>query len=374
MEILRKIIKTVIGLACIGICALMLMWYLSSLGSTSEAAVSTLSAGIVEKYDVYANNANAITLDGIVPIKKVYKLGRLTRDQLVAPEPDQALFGESDDPAVIQAVIDSAVELMDGQTTVWNPDRELVPGTAVRYYCDDTILVLTWKEVINWSVYTFSEVKISSPTQIRRHIADNVFGSDIQYPPSEMAASVNAVVAINGDFYRFRNLGISVYDEEVYRYAGLSVDSCMIDENGDLHFVKRGEITEEDAAKQYVSDNKILFSVAFGPVLVENGENVAPKNYPLGEINDIYARAGIGQMDELHYLLATCNTEAQYRNAATVAQFAAEMHARGCKMAYTLDGGQSATIVMNDEVINSVEFGFQRSQSDIIYFATAIND
>lgn len=374
MDILRKTIKTVIGLACVGICALMLMWYISSLGSTGEAAVSTLSAGIVEKYDVYVNNANAITLDGIVPIKKVYKLGRLTRDQLVAPEPDQTLFGESDDPAAIQAIIDSAVELMDGQTTVWNPDRELVPGTAVRYYCDDTILVLTWKEVINWSVYTFSEIKISSPTQIRRHIADNVFGSDIQYPPSEMASSVNAVVAINGDFYRFRNLGISVYDEEVYRYAGLSVDSCMIDENGNLHFVKRGEITEEDAAKQYVSDNKILFSVAFGPVLVENGENVAPQNYPLGEINDIYARAGIGQMDDLHYLLATCNTEAQYRNAATIGQFAAEMHARGCKMAYALDGGQSATIVMNDEVINSVEFGFQRSQSDIIYFATAIND
>ncbi len=374
MEKNRKVIKAVMGLVCVGVCALMLMWYISSLGNTSEAAVSTVSAGIVDKYNVYANNANALTLDGIVPIKKVYKLGRLTRDQLVAPEPDQALFGESDDPTVIQAVIDSAVELMDGQTTVWNPERELVPGTAVRYYCDDTILVLTWKEVINWSVYTFSEVKISSPTQIRRHIADNVFGSDIQYPPSEMAASVNAVVAINGDFYRFRNLGISIYDEEVYRYAGLSVDSCMIDENGDLHFVKRGEITEEDAAKQYVSDNKILFSVAFGPVLVENGENVAPSNYPLGEINDIYARAGIGQMDELHYLLATCNTEAQYRNAATIGQFAAEMHARGCKMAYALDGGQSATIVMNDEVINSVEFGFQRSQSDIIYFATAIND
>ena len=374
MKILQNIIKFIAGLICVGACVIMLVWYIGSLGNTSEAAVSTLSAGIVDRYNVYANNANAITLDGIVPIKKVYKLGRLTRDQLVAPEPDQSLFGESDDPAVIQAVIDSAVELMDGQPTVWNADRVLVPGTSVRYYCDDTILVLTWKEVINWSVYTFSEVKIADPTQIRRHIADNVFGSDIQYPPSEMAASVNAVVAINGDFYRFRNLGISVYDEEVYRYAGLSVDSCMIDENGDLIFVKRGEITEEEQAKQIVSDNKVLFSVAFGPILVENGENVAPSHYPLGEIDDIYARAGIGQMDELHYLLATCNTEAQYRNAATIAQFAAEMHARGCKMAYALDGGQSATIVMNDEVINSVEFGFQRSQSDIIYFATAIND
>lgn len=371
MEKIIKGLKAAGGFICFAACALMILWYVSALGNTGEAAVSSVSAGIVERYDVYANNANASTLDGIVPIKKVYKIAR---DQLVAPEPDQALFGESDDPAVIQAVIDSAVELMDGQATVWNQSIELRPGTVVRYYCDETILVLTWKEVVNGAVYTFSEVKIADPSQIRRHIADNVFGSDIQYQPSEMAASVNAVVAINGDFYRFRNLGISVYDEVVYRYAGQSIDSCCIDENGDLIFIKRGEITEEEQAKQFVSDNNVLFSVAFGPILVENGENIAPSNYPLGEINDIYARAAIAQMDSLHYLLATVNTDEVFRNAATIPQFAAELHRRGCVKAYALDGGQSATIVMNDEVINSVEFGFQRSQSDIIYFASAIND
>jgi hypothetical protein len=41
----------------------------------------------------------------------------------------------------------------------------------------------------------------------------------------------------------------------------------------------------------------------------------------------------------------------------------------GCTMAYNLDGGQSATIVMNDEVKNYV---YERRISDIIYFATAL--
>ena len=41
-------------------------------------------------------------------------------------------------------------------------------------------------------------------------------------------------------------------------------------------------------------------------------------------------------------------------------------------MAYCLDGGQTAAIVMNDQLINRPVYGEQRKISDIIYFATAV--
>jgi exopolysaccharide biosynthesis protein len=44
----------------------------------------------------------------------------------------------------------------------------------------------------------------------------------------------------------------------------------------------------------------------------------------------------------------------------------------GVDKAYTLDGGQTASMIVNGELINSVEFGYQRAVSDIIFFATAI--
>ena len=44
----------------------------------------------------------------------------------------------------------------------------------------------------------------------------------------------------------------------------------------------------------------------------------------------------------------------------------------GVPKAYTLDGGQTAVMIFNGDLINSVEFGNQRAVSDIIYFATAI--
>jgi len=44
----------------------------------------------------------------------------------------------------------------------------------------------------------------------------------------------------------------------------------------------------------------------------------------------------------------------------------------GVQKAYTLDGGQTTVIVMNDKMINAVLGGSQRNISDIFYFATAI--
>ena len=58
----------------------------------------------------------------------------------------------------------------------------------------------------------------------------------------------------------------------------------------------------------------------------------------------------------------------------TINRFAMQIDKLGCDKAYTLDGGQTAVIVMNDQLINSVHYGYQREISDIIYFATAVPD
>ena len=44
----------------------------------------------------------------------------------------------------------------------------------------------------------------------------------------------------------------------------------------------------------------------------------------------------------------------------------------GIPKAYALDGGQTAAIAMNHQLMNKVSYGSQRKISDIIYFATAL--
>ena len=305
----------------------------------------------------------------IEPVRKVYWI---EENALVAPEPNQSLFGETNDPAVMAQVLKDARWLLEGQTTYFQPEMERYGDSTVKYYLDDSIFAITWQEVHDGSVYTFSEVKVSHPSQFRRHLAGGEYGSDMQYLTTEMAASVNAVVASAGDFYRFRDFGAVVYQGEAKRVEGTYAETCYIDANGDLHFTYGGDVLRVSEVQDFVDERDIRFSLAFGPILVDNYEPVEHTWYGVGEINEGYARAALLQMDTLHYIVVAANTTGIYQEIPTVKTFARNIAATGCRHAYCLDGGQTATIVMNDQLINRPVYGQQRKISDIIYFATAI--
>ena len=293
-------------------------------------------------------------------------------DVAVAPEPNQSLFGRVDTPADMEPIFKQAKWLLDGQNTYFQLDQQIYDGSIIRYYLDDTILAVTWQEVHDDSVYTFSEVKVADASQFRRHLAGGEYGSDMQYLTTEMAESVNAVVASAGDFYRFRNFGAVVYQGEAKRVEGTYAETCYIDRNGDMHFTRGGEVLTTQEVQAFVDEHDINFSLAFGPILVDNYALQEHTWYGVGEITEGYARSALCQMDTLHYLVATANTTGVHQSIPTVAMFAKNIAATGCRMAYCLDGGQTATIVMNDELVNRPVYGQQRKISDIIYFATAI--
>ena len=78
------------------------------------------------------------------------------------------------------------------------------------------------------------------------------------------------------------------------------------------------------------------------------------------------------QLDDLHYLVITVNREGVYRNVPNLKMLQDELMKFGVRHAYTLDGGQTAALVMNDKLINRVDWDEQRLISDIFYFATAL--
>ena len=123
-----------------------------------------------------------------------------------------------------------------------------------------------------------------------------------------------------------------------------------------------------------MEENNIRFSLGFGPIMVEDGKNVVPEKYPVGQIEEIYSRAGLGYLGELHYVLVTAGFGENYQRMSTMRDFADNMIEFGCTKAYALDGGQTGTIVTNDRLINRPDYGTQRTVSDIIYFATAVPD
>lgn len=339
-------------------------------GSPANSVQSNpANVGIMDRYDMKMTNQISNALEGVLAVEKSYWLND---DDLIAPEPNQDCYGETDDPSSLQWLLDKADEMLDVGETTFSLDIQIQPGTKVLYYLDETIFVITWKQIISNCVYTFSEVKIAHPSQFRRFLAGGEYGSDKQFITTDMAATVNAVMASSGDFYKFRSYGVIVYDGVVQRCNGWAVDTCFIDDKGDLIFAKAGQLTSLEQAQQFVDENNIRFSVAFGPILVQDGKRCNPHEYLLGEIDDRFPRAALCQKDDLHYCIIVSNGEGEYWQTPKLWEFAFQVETYGFEMAYTLDGGQTAVIAMNDELINSVHYGYQRQISDIIYFATAI--
>ena len=301
---------------------------------------------------------------------------RIAEDALAGPVPNPEGFGETDDPAVIEALLQrpEAQALINGQELCWNAGIARIPNTPIRWYLDETLLVLVWQEPEARAVGTFSEVFVADGSQLRRKIAgDTPF--DLNFEScSRFAQDTNAVLAVGGDFYHHgRACGISVYQREICRFEPDSCDVCYITPDGDLLFSYRGQFQTEEEAKQFIEENDVLFSLVFGPVLIDNGVDVTPTSYAWGEIDDTYARSALGLLGERHYLTMNINCQQpDYYYLATLRQAADAMVRRGCLKAYTLDGGQTATTVFNGQLINPVQFGWEKDISDIIYFATAV--
>ncbi len=338
-------------------------------GRPSHPSQPGADSNIAGRFEMLVTNRLSDALDGIRAIEKVYWL---SDEDPVAPEPSRASYGETADPAQLEALLEEAKELLGEETLYFDPNGARLPGSTVQYYLDETIFAVTWKEVHSSCVYTFSEIKIAHPSQFRRFLAGNTYGSGQQFLTTEMSQSVNAVVASSGDFYAHRNYGVVISGGKLHRSHNGQLDICLIDEAGDLQFLYAAQVPDQQGLERYIQEHTIRFSLAFGPVIVDQGQYVASYWYPVGENDREFSRAALCQMGQLHYLVAAANMEPYYPNVPTLYDFARQIEKTGCTKAYTLDGGQTATIVMDDTLINQVSYGSQRRISDIIYFATAV--
>ncbi len=373
----RMLSQILIALAAAG--ALVLLVSLPAVvllaGPAGHAAQAPAAdKALMDRFDMYMTNTRSDALNGVLEVEKVYWLQDA---DMVAPRPDPACSGVAGSAQELLPVIQSAQKLLDGQPLAFDPQGTLSPGTKVHWYLDETILCITWKKPIGGAMYTFSEVKIAHPSQFRRFLADGTYGSERQYYTTDMAATVNAVAASNGDFYKYRPYGIVVYNGVTYRAGGQwdnRLDSCFVDAQGELLFARAGQLPTREAVEHFVEETGARFSVSFGPILVENGKNVVPEDYLIGEVDGNFSRSAIAQLDELHYLMVVTSYEGGWETMPTLSDFANVLVDMGARKAYNMDGGQTAALVTCGQLINRPNYGYQRTASDIIYFATAVPD
>ncbi len=237
-------------------------------------------------------------------------------------------------------------------------------------YRDDTIIVEIQEVQQDGSTYHVAYVKIATPSQLRTAVAGDL-GSNRTYKTSVLAQSMNAIIAINGDFYTQTKAGFIIRQGEVFRQkTSKNMDLLLVDDNGDFHIVLRGHENQASEVKKLMKDCTIVNGFFFGPALVVDGvKQVIPETYQFNPFGD-EPRAAIGQIGPLTYAVVTVDGRIANSQGVSMDELAAFMDQIGCQYAYGLDGGNSSALIFNNRLL-SVKDVEERAVSDIIYFASA---
>ncbi len=239
-------------------------------------------------------------------------------------------------------------------------------------YQDASITVTMERVWVDDARYNVARVRIADASQLRTALAAP-FGTKKTNKVSTIAKNNNAVIAIGGDYFGNEEGGFVVRQGETYRKKPRKgYDMLIIDEKGDFHIVKG---SDPEALKAVMDSGIQLVNVFnFGPALVVDGELQAmPEKYKYN-IEGHEPRCAIGQAGPLEYVLVVVDgRDAADSKGCRVSELAQFMLDQGCVQAYNLDGGNSALMVFGEENYSQKSFKAERSVSDIIYFATAVD-
>ena len=263
-----------------------------------------------------------------------------------------------------------------------DPGYEVDPANYLSdtHYLDDTLEVtITTDRHLDSDVW-LADVRIADASQLRSAFCGS-YTSGKTAGAQRIARRVNAVFAVNGDYYSYHfDRGVVIRNGKQYRRRpdGES-DVLLVDTNGDLTCAIAPTKEEFDALCEQMGGTveeggTILHALTFGPALIVNGESAherftRPDNGHLKPAQ----RTVFAQLEPLHYLIVSCSgPESADSRGMTLDEMAAYVQGLGVRTAYNLDGGSSSTLVFAGEKINSLDTGKVRPVSDILYFSTGI--
>lgn len=218
--------------------------------------------------------------------------------------------------------------------------------------------------------YFVADVVVADATLLRSAFANDQYGTNIVADTSVIAEANDAVFAINGDYYGFRDDGILIRNGVVYRDDGVRT-GLAIYTDGTMAVYDETQTTADDL----VADG-VWNTLSFGPALLVDGEVVegiedveVDTNFGNHSIQGSQPRTGVGMIGENHFVFVVVDGRSPgYSTGATMTEFAEIFQELGATVAYNLDGGGSSTMYFNGEVVNNpLGRGHERGVSDILY-------
>ena len=226
---------------------------------------------------------------------------------------------------------------------------------------DGTWLDTTWMA---------ARIKVMFPTQLRTYMAGGRYGKATTEYVRYYARRVNAVLAINDDWFMNRgNVGSVIRQGVQYRaLCRGNYDILGIDSQGDFHVFRNA--TNEDIEN---FDGTLVNTFTFGPGLVLEG---IAQEVTVNNNMGAFARAqrmGIGQIGPLEYICVCCEgPEDPGSKGLTLQEFGELVASFGdVHTFYNLDGGSRRSGDSFFAKINSPNNPKERVAGGCIYFVSA---
>lgn len=244
--------------------------------------------------------------------------------------------------------------------------RQEAEVTDYSYKDDEINITINEKQIDDTKVY-IADIKVSNIKYLKTALADNAYGRNIKEKTSEMAEENNAILAINGDYYGFRDYGFVLRNGVLYRssYGKADDEAFVVYEDGTCNVVTEGDETAEG-----LLDKGAVQILSFGPGLIEDGVIAVSQNEEVDQAKRSNPRTAIGMVNPLHYIIVVSDGRTSESEGLTLYELAEVMKESGCREAYNLDGGGSSTLWFNGKVINKPTDGRkigEREVSDIVY-------
>lgn len=246
-----------------------------------------------------------------------------------------------------------------------------------RYYKDENIEI-TIDEIEYNNHYGIAnkvfiiDLKLSSVEYLRTFVNTSSSGKIKTETVSDMAKKNNAIFAINGDYFSFRNQGLVLrdYTKVYFKTARKSSDDdalCIL-ENGAFLMLNENDLANSRGRIENIPSGAYqIFS--FGPHLVLDGEIAVKENQEVGQAAAANPRTAIGIIEPLHYKIVVAEGRLHRyggRDGLKLYELAEIMQDLGCTNAYNLDGGSSTTLYFNGRVLNELPDD-ERNVSDCIF-------